>query len=175
MAPRCSVGCPNPRLFLTIARFEHGTDRLDSFIEPARDFPIGRLEPARTRHRAVELGREARTIRIKGIDLGCEVRMAALVIDSPLDGRFERNERVLKAPGCCLYVARIRHSDLPLDPRICRAIENRFNGKMLQIEAYVLRRPHVNVADGVFNGRQRCRTVSRTFDVDGSGRAPALL
>jgi hypothetical protein len=162
-------------LVLTIARFENGPDRFDRFIEPARDLPVGRFEPARARHGAIELSREPRTIRIEGIDLGCKRRMAALMIDSPLDGRFECNERVLQAPGCRLDFARIRHSDPAPWPALHRTIENRFDGRMLQMEAYVLRGARVNVAVGVFNVRERSRAPSRTFDVDGSGCAAALL
>src|ERR1700712_1260271 len=92
-----------------IIGIEHGTNALDGHVEPARDFPIAGLKPARACRRSVELAREARAIAPQRLQLLAQILFAAIGILAAFDRCLEPIDGERQAPGGCLDGAHICH------------------------------------------------------------------
>src|SRR6202023_3578055 len=84
---------------LSLGWLDDRTNARDRGIEPRRDLPVGRLQRAAPRRRDVELGGEPRPVRIEGVHLGGERRLALVALEPAADRSVERIERGLQAPG----------------------------------------------------------------------------
>src|SRR5690242_19968591 len=97
----------------TLVRVQHGADRVDGQIEPARDFAIGGFETVAARGLRVEVGGKLRAIRAERLDLCGELVLAMIGLAPALGRSLERIERRRQAAAGCLDCARIAHDCLP--------------------------------------------------------------
>src|ERR1700738_2700575 len=81
--------CPcRNRPLSPLVRVKHGADRVDSKIEPARDFAIGGLETVAARRLRIEIGGELGAIGAERLDLGGEFVLTVIGLAPTLGRRL---------------------------------------------------------------------------------------
>jgi hypothetical protein len=81
------------RLLSTLMGVEHGADRVDREIEPARDLAIGGLEAIAAGSLGIEIGGKLRSIGAKRLHLRSKPVLAVIGLAPAFRRRLERVQR----------------------------------------------------------------------------------
>jgi len=106
--------CPRRnRPLSTLVRVEHGADRVDGKIEPARDLAVGGLEAVAARGLRIEIRRELGAVGAECLNLRGEFVLAVIGLAPALSRGLERIERRGQAAAGCVDCDRVAHDYLP--------------------------------------------------------------